>query len=95
MQPAQETPDLAEMARRAPARQAAGANPPRWWRNGRPRRRARRRTRTTPMSGSFAIACEPSAAQGRIAMHVPKPLMAVSLAVLSVAVVLGCFAQVF
>jgi hypothetical protein len=31
----------------------------------------------------------------RILMHVPKPLAAVSVAVLSVAVALGCFFQVF
>ncbi|SFH18252.1 hypothetical protein SAMN02787118_1547 [Streptomyces mirabilis] len=36
-----------------------------------------------------------SARTMRIPMHVPKPLLAVSLAVLSIAVTLGCFAQVF
>jgi hypothetical protein len=51
---------------------------------------------TTPTSGSFGTACEPhQPEQWRIPMHVPKPLMAVSLAVLSIAVTLGCFAQVF
>ncbi|WP_157876127.1 hypothetical protein [Peterkaempfera griseoplana] len=31
----------------------------------------------------------------RVPMRIPKPVLAVSLAVLSLAVSLGCFAQVF